>query len=89
VDRQAATQRLLLEALWPLLARGGMVLYATCSILPQENQHRVAEFVESRADAELWPIESDWGRPVEPGRQILPGEHGMDGFYYALLAKCG
>ncbi len=88
VDRQAATQRLLLEALWPLLARGGMVLYATCSILPRENQHRVAEFVEARADAELWPIDSDWGRPVEPGRQILPGEHGMDGFYYALLAKC-
>ena len=88
VDRQAATQRLLLEALWPLLARGGMVLYATCSILPQENQHRVAEFVEARADVELWPMESDWGRPVEPGRQILPGEHGMDGFYYALLAKC-
>ena len=56
-------------------------------ILPQENQQQVLEFVESRSDAAPRPIESEWGRAAGPGRQILPGDHGMDGFYYALLAK--
>ncbi len=87
VDALARVQRSLLEALWPLLAQGGLLLYATCSILPQENQQQVLEFVESRSDATPYPIESEWGRAAGPGRQILPGDHGMDGFYYALLAK--
>lgn len=87
VDALAATQRSLLWSLWPLLAQGGLLLYATCSILPQENQQQVLEFVESRSDAAPCPIESDWGQAAGPGRQILPGDHGMDGFYYALLAK--
>lgn len=80
-------QSSLLDALWPLLARGGMLLYATCSILPRENRHRIARFLDSRTDAELRSIEAAWGRSDEVGRQILTGEHGMDGFYYALLAK--
>ncbi len=87
VETLAATQRSLLQSLWPLLARGGLLLYATCSILPQENQQQVLEFVESRSDAAPCPMESEWGQAAGPGRQILPGDHGMDGFYYALLAK--
>ncbi len=87
VEALAATQRSLLRSLWPLLAQGGLLLYATCSILPQENQQQVLEFVESRSDAAPCPIESEWGQAAGPGRQILPGDHGMDGFYYALLAK--
>ncbi|HSS62915.1 MAG TPA: 16S rRNA (cytosine(967)-C(5))-methyltransferase RsmB [Gammaproteobacteria bacterium] len=87
VGTLAKTQRRLLEALWPLLAQGGLVLYATCSILPQENQQQVLEFVESRSDSAPSPIESEWGQAAGPGRQILPGDYGMDGFYYALLAK--
>jgi 16S rRNA (cytosine967-C5)-methyltransferase len=87
VDALVSVQRGLLEALWPLLAQGGLVLYATCSILPQENQQQVQEFVESRSEAAACPIESEWGRAVGPGRQILPGDQGMDGFYYARLAK--
>ena len=87
VETLAETQRNLLQSLWPLLARGGLLLYATCSILPQENQQQVLEFVESRSDAAPCPMESEWGQAAGPGRQILPGDHGMDGFYYALLAK--
>jgi len=87
VDALVQVQRSLLEALWPLLARGGLVLYATCSFLPQENQQQVSEFVESRSDTALCPIQSEWGQAAGPGRQILPGDHGMDGFYYALLSK--
>ncbi len=87
VDALVQIQRNLLEALWPLLARGGLVLYATCSFLPQENQQQVSEFVESHSDTALCPIQSEWGQAAGPGRQILPGDHGMDGFYYALLSK--
>lgn len=87
VETSTRLQRRLLEAVWPLLAQGGTVLYATCSILPQENQQQVLEFVESRSDAVQCPIQSEWGQAAGPGRQILPGDHGMDGFYYALLTK--
>ena len=38
-------------------------------------------------DARLVPIEAPWGRDTGAGRQILPGEDGMDGFFYALLQK--
>ncbi len=87
VEPLVRTQQSLLQALWPLLAQGGLVLYATCSILPQENQQQVLEFVKSRSDAAPRPIQTEWGQAAGPGRQILPGDHGMDGFYYALLAK--
>jgi 16S rRNA (cytosine967-C5)-methyltransferase len=82
------TQQRFLRALWPLLARGGKLLYATCSILPDENQMQIQEFLVRQPDArvEAWP-QARWGIEVHPGRQILPGNDQMDGFYYALLVK--
>jgi len=77
----------MLEALWPLLARGGRLLYATCSIMPDENVVPVGRFLAATADAEVLDPGVTWGRAAPPGRQVLPGEAGMDGFYYALLAK--
>ncbi len=83
----AQQQRRLLDALWPLLAQGGILLYATCSVLMAENQHNLARFLVTHADAREQPIETDWGHAQTPGRQLLPGEHGSDGFYYARLLK--
>jgi len=80
-------QERLLVALWPLLAPGGTLLYATCSVLCEENDAQVARFVASRGDVGVQPIEAAWGRPLRYGRQVLPGEEQMDGFYYALLRK--
>jgi len=80
-------QQRLLEALWPLLASDGMLLYATCSILPAENEQQIAAFVERHDDVVEHPIEAEWGRKQRYGRQILPAEGGMDGFYYAALVK--
>jgi len=80
-------QRRILEGVWPLLAEGGLLVYATCSILKEENEQQVAGFLSSHPEAREIPIAADWGRPGAFGRQILSGEHGMDGFYYARLAK--
>jgi 16S rRNA (cytosine967-C5)-methyltransferase len=80
-------QALLLERLWPLLDAGGMLLYATCSVFRDENNRQIERFVASHPDAQLSVIAQTWGREADPGRQILPGEHDMDGFYYARLHK--
>ena len=87
IGAMAARQIAMLRALWPLLARGGRLLYATCSVLSRENESIVGSFLAEHADAEVAPINAAWGRPVGHGRQILPGDDAMDGFFYAALAK--
>ncbi|AOU99446.1 16S rRNA (cytosine(967)-C(5))-methyltransferase [Acidihalobacter yilgarnensis] len=89
IEATVLRQQALLDALWPLLARGGRLVYATCSIVLDENTHVVDRFIQTHADAIEWPIDADWGRAMARGRQILPGEGGMDGFYYACLHKAG
>ncbi|TCO81460.1 16S rRNA m(5)C-967 methyltransferase [Plasticicumulans lactativorans] len=83
----AERQLALLGALWPLLRVGGMLLYATCSILSRENDQTLAEFLRTHPDALALPITAAWGRGGEHGRQILPGGEDMDGFYYARLVR--
>ena len=83
----AGQQRAILTSLWPLLKPGGRLLYATCSVLRQENDQVIAAFLAAHPDAKEQPINACWGRALAHGRQILPGEAGMDGFYYALLIK--
>ncbi|MDT8319799.1 MAG: 16S rRNA (cytosine(967)-C(5))-methyltransferase RsmB [Xanthomonadales bacterium] len=82
-----ALQRSLLLQLWPLLEPGGMLVYATCSVLRDENERQMEWFLGRQADAELVPVDGDWGRDTGHGRQILPGEQEMDGFFYARLRK--
>lgn len=83
----ADRQQTLLAGLWPLLRPGGRLLYATCSVLRQENEQVVAAFLTAHPEAREHWIVADWGRALAHGRQILPGEAGMDGFYYAVLVK--
>ena len=80
-------QAQLLNNLWHTLRPGGKLLYATCSILPEENSRQVEAFLATHPDATLEPMSAAWGREQAAGRQVLPGEHAMDGFYYALLSK--
>ncbi len=77
----------LLRALWPLLAVGGKLVYATCSILPDENTQVIAHFLNTQTDARHQAIAADWGLPQAFGRQLLPVKHRHDGFYYACLHK--
>lgn len=83
----AELQAGLLHALWPLLDAGGILLYATCSVLKDENSRQIDRFLASHGDAEVSTIDAGWGRADGAGRQILPGESDMDGFYYARLRK--
>lgn len=84
-----ATQARLLDALWPLLRPGGRLLYATCSVLRDENERQAMAFLARHADAEPVELPARFGHFSGPGRQRLPGEDGMDGFFYALLRKAG
>ncbi|MCA1798367.1 MAG: 16S rRNA (cytosine(967)-C(5))-methyltransferase RsmB [Xanthomonadaceae bacterium] len=81
----AELQRELLAALWPLLAPGGVLVYATCSVLAAENDAAVDAFIAAQPGASATPFAAEWGHPTLRGRQVLPGQDGMDGFYYACL----
>lgn len=83
----AQTQSRILDALWPLLKSGGMLLYATCSIAPAEGWQQAQDFLARHEDAAEQLLEVVWGVRTAVGRQILPGEGGMDGFYYACIRK--
>jgi 16S rRNA (cytosine967-C5)-methyltransferase len=83
----AQRQAGILDALWPCLRPGGKMLYATCSLMPQENEQQVMRFLQGCADARSIGLSDAWGHAREVGRQTLPGELTMDGFYYALLEK--
>ena len=88
----ARIQGRILEAIWPLLAPDGVLLYSTCSVLREENEDVIGQFLANHADAVEKSLLADWGQAARHGRQILPGELNMDGFYYARLQKspaCG
>jgi 16S rRNA (cytosine967-C5)-methyltransferase len=89
IGQLAAQQDRLLKALWPLLAPGGRLLYMTCSLLREENEARIAAFLAAmpQGQVNIVTLTGDWGRALAHGRQILAGDDGMDGFYYALLEK--
>ncbi len=80
-------QAKILNAAWQLLAPGGILLYATCSVLKAENEQQIGKFLASHPDALELAIEADWGMARPHGRQILPGDNQMDGFYYAKFGK--
>ena len=87
IAQLADLQAKILDALWATLKSGGQMVYATCSIMAEENHLQMSQFLLRHKDARELPLEVTWGHACEVGRQILPGEDGMDGFYYAILHK--
>lgn len=83
----ATLQGELLDALWPTLEVGGVLLYATCSVLPQENSDNIAAFLQRTPGARELDITGSFGLKQAHGRQLLPQADGHDGFYYAKLIK--
>jgi 16S rRNA (cytosine967-C5)-methyltransferase len=91
IDKLPALQGRLLKAAWDLLAPGGRLVYVTCTVTRSENRDVIAAFLSGRPGAsnvpQAWEGWPGFGEADEFGRQILPGEAGADGFYYAALTK--
>lgn len=85
IGKLADTQQHLLEIAFSLLKPGGILLYATCSILPQENGRTVHHFLKHQRHAAEQIIAAEWGTATDWGRQLFPTPNGHDGFYYARL----
>ncbi|AUF98628.1 16S rRNA (cytosine(967)-C(5))-methyltransferase [Pseudomonas sp. 02C 26] len=83
----ATLQGELLDALWPTLEVGGMLLYATCSSLPTENTEVIEAFLARTPGARELDLATEAGLRQPHGRQLLAQEGGHDGFYYAKLIK--
>lgn len=87
-ERFAVRQLALIEGLWPALKPGGVLLYATCSVLREENADVLERFMNSMAgQVRVEALPSGLGQDCGPGRQILPDAGAGDGLYYALLRK--
>ncbi|MEQ4676849.1 16S rRNA (cytosine(967)-C(5))-methyltransferase RsmB [Providencia vermicola] len=80
INELAELQAKILEAVWPYLKTGGTLLYATCSVMPEENCQQIQRFLTKHSDAHL-------NDGTEAGLQILPSAEGGDGFFYARIIK--
>ncbi len=83
----AELQGQLLDRLWQTLEVGGILVYATCSVLPQENTQVIEAFLDRQPGARQLPVAGDFGLAQPCGRQLLPQPGGHDGFYLARLLK--
>jgi 16S rRNA (cytosine967-C5)-methyltransferase len=83
----AERQARMLDALWPLLAPGGRLVYATCSLLPVENRLQIDAFRSREPRALSLALPQRPGSEAGDGVQLLPGVDDTDGFYYAALEK--
>lgn len=81
----AELQGKILHALWEKLKPNGILLYATCSVLPDENSEQIQRFVQATPNAKL--IEMDFNGEKVLEKQFFPSPNGGDGFFYAKLQK--
>ena len=82
----------LLSNLWQLLAPSGLLVYATCSLLPEENDAVIAQLLRSNKDVQLEPVDLRASErpliiPQEFGVQLFPDPKWGDGFYIAKLRR--
>jgi 16S rRNA (cytosine967-C5)-methyltransferase len=88
IEKFAKTQAKILPNLWQMLAKGGKLLYVTCSVFYEENQQQIEQFCQQHADAHCLPLDFEATNfPLQvQGGQLLPSMT-HDGFFYALLQK--
>jgi 16S rRNA (cytosine967-C5)-methyltransferase len=72
------TQREILDSYSRMVKPGGQMVYATCSILPSENEKQVQDFLERKSGKDFKFVKEE---------KVFPSESGFDGFYMALLQK--
>jgi len=85
INQITKIQARILDNLWALLKPGGIMVYATCSILKDENENQIINFLKRFNNAKNQEIQISWGEGTI-GKQQLP-EHNYDGFYYAKISK--
>jgi len=83
-----AQQAKILPSLWQMLAKGGKLLYVTCSVFKEENQAQIDQFLQKNTDAQQLPIEQALAQynVTHTHGQLIPS-NSHDGFFYALLQK--
>ncbi|EPE37482.1 16S rRNA (cytosine(967)-C(5))-methyltransferase RsmB [Candidatus Photodesmus anomalopis] len=82
IDTLSELQSEIIDAMWQELKSDGIMVYSTCSVIPEENKLQIKSFLERTKNAILIGSKTD-----HPGYQILPGDEDMDGFYYAVVKK--
>jgi len=93
LSNYVAMQRSILERFAPLVRAGGTLVYATCSILPQENQAQIDDFLKRHNDFETLPLSATLGSGAldelgdQNALQLYPHTHGTDGFFGAVLRR--
>ena len=94
LDQLVASQQRILAAAARLVRPGGWLVYATCSILPEENEAQVAAFLDLHNEFQIVPIARIWsetlgGTPPIPDQflRLTPAAHGTDGFFAAVLER--
>lgn len=87
IIKLAELQHKIINSLWSLLKPGGILVYATCSVMPKENSQIIENFIKNKPDVVCDLLDVDWGITQSIGRQLLPSISGHDGFYYARLRK--
>lgn len=88
IGRLAQLQQRILENAWATLKPGGRLLYVTCSLMPEENDVQVANFIKKHNNARVMKINPGVEHVTcNHGIQLLPGLAQTDGFYYALLGR--
>ncbi|MBV8456813.1 MAG: RsmB/NOP family class I SAM-dependent RNA methyltransferase, partial [Acetobacteraceae bacterium] len=83
-------QQEILDSAAKLVRIGGRLIYATCSMLTEENESQIAGFLDRHAGFAGVPVERAWpGAPPSPGNFLLltPARHGTDGFFAAVLER--
>jgi 16S rRNA (cytosine967-C5)-methyltransferase len=90
----AALQAEILDSAQRLVKPGGRLIYATCSLLMEENEDQIAKFLDTHADFAVLPVASVWAETLEgdcPARaetlRLSPARNGTDGFFVAVLAR--
>ena len=95
VDAYPADQLALLVTYAPLVAEGGRLIYATCSVLREENDAVIERFLRERPDFVVMPLKEIWGKARaatlgdETFLRLLPHVHDTDGFFAAVLRRVG
>lgn len=92
LDELVPKQAAILEAASRLVRKGGRLVYATCSILPDENEAQVRAFLADHPDFSVVPLAEAWPGPAGvPGAgeflSLTPRRHGTDGFFTAVLER--